>query len=80
MQQADIGAGTDQGLGQGADDIGQTAGLDERKDFRGNVQNLHSDGFRQSGLGRVAPVREVAAGHRRASISGVTRVMPDAVR
>ena len=54
QQQPDIGAGTDQGLGQGADDIGQTAGLDERKDFRGNVQNLHSEGFRDSmsqGLG-----------------------------
>ena len=80
QQQPDIGAGADQGLGEGADDIGQTAGLDERKDLRGNVQNLHSGGFRESGRGREVLGRGGAAGHRRASISGVTRVMPDAVR
>jgi len=61
QQQPDIGAGADQRLGQRPDDIGETAGLDERKDLGGDMEDLH-------------------APHSRASISGVTSVMPEAVR
>ena len=70
QQQPDIGAGADQGLGQGADDIGQAAGFDERKNFRGNVQNLHSEGFRDSmsqGLGVALAVGAAAFRGGRAS-------------
>jgi hypothetical protein len=66
QQQARLGAGFDQRLRQRAHHVGQAAGLDQRKDLRGDMQHLHAGAsFIVSSL---------------ASISRVTSVMPCSVR